>query len=206
MTKIKICGLTREEDILAVNDYLPDYIGFVFAKSKRQLSLSQAKHLKGLLCPRIQTVGVFVNEPIETLVHFEQEQVIDIVQLHGDEDEGYIAELKENINLPIIKAVRVKKQVEAIPSYDTEFLLFDKYLEQCYGGGGSRFDWQTLKGIIRPYFLAGGIDLSNIHEALEKSPYAIDVSSGVETNGIKDREKIRQMIEITRSHQEKSIK
>jgi phosphoribosylanthranilate isomerase len=206
MTKIKICGLTREEDILAVNDYLPDYIGFVFAKSKRQLSLSQAKHLKGLLSPRIQTVGVFVNEPIETLVHFEQEQVIDIVQLHGDEDEGYIAELKENINLPIIKAVRVKKQVEAIPSYDTEFLLFDKYLEQCYGGGGSRFDWQTLKGIIRPYFLAGGIDLSNIHEALGKSPYAIDVSSGVETNGIKDREKIRQMIEITRSHQEKSIK
>jgi phosphoribosylanthranilate isomerase len=206
MTKIKICGLTREEDILAVNDYLPDYIGFVFAKSKRQLSLSQAKHLKGLLSPRIQTVGVFVNEAIESLVHFEQEQVIDIIQLHGDEDEAYIAALKETIKLPIIKAVRVKKQVETIPSYDTEFLLFDKYLEACYGGGGSRFDWQTLKGIIRPYFLAGGIDLSNIHEALEKSPYAIDVSSGVETNGIKDREKIRQIIEITRSHQEKSIK
>ena len=198
MTKIKICGLTREEDINIVNDYLPDYIGFVFAKSKRQLSLSQAKHLKSLLNPAIQAVGVFVNEPIDNLLEYEKEKVIDIVQLHGDEDSAYIQELKTKIKLPIIKAIRVQQESDISQNFNVDYLLFDKYLEGAYGGGGESFDWQTIRDMTRPYFLAGGINLDNIHAAIQKAPYAIDVSSGVETNGIKDKDKIRQIISIIR--------
>jgi len=196
MTKIKICGLTTEEDMHIVNEYLPDYIGFVFAKSKRQLSLNQAKHLKSLLNPVIQAVGVFVNEPIDRLIDYENEKVIDIVQLHGDEDSDYIEELKARIKLPIIKAIRVQPETSLSQNFNVDFLLFDKYLEGAYGGGGENFDWQTIKDINGPYFLAGGINLDNIHEAIKKAPYAIDVSSGVETNGMKDKEKIREIISI----------
>lgn len=199
MAKIKICGLTREEDIDAVNEYLPDYIGFVFAKSKRQLSLNEAKHLKGLLNPAIKSVGVFVNEPITSLVNYEKERVVDIVQLHGDEDADYIKELKTKIELPIIKAIRVKNKINLDENIKADFLLFDKYLEGAYGGGGESFNWDTIQATQKPYFLAGGIHLGNIREAIEKAPYAIDVSSGVETNGIKDRDKIREIISIVKN-------
>ncbi len=203
MAKIKICGLTREEDIQVVNEYLPDYIGFVFATSKRQVSLSQAKYLKRLLNPSIQAVGVFVNEPISSLINVVKEQVIDVVQLHGDEDSTYIKELKANIKLPIIKAIRVKDKIERNQDFDVDFLLFDKYLQGAYGGGGESFDWQVIQGTMRPYFLAGGIHLGNLYEAVKKSPYAIDVSSGVETNGFKDRDKVREIIRVVREQNKK---
>lgn len=199
MTKIKICGLTREEDIQAVNEYLPDYIGFVFAKSKRQLTLKQAKYLKNLLNPDIKAVGVFVNEPLENLIQYGEEKIIDIIQLHGDEDEKYIKALKAQVKLPLIKAVRVKDENDLAQSFDTDFLLLDKYLEGVYGGGGERFNWQSISKMSQPYFLAGGVNLDNIHEALQKVPYAIDVSSGVETDGIKDKEKIQKIIQIVRN-------
>lgn len=202
MTKIKICGLTREEDIQAVNEYLPDYIGFVFAKSKRQLHLEKAKYLKGMLSKEIQSVGVFVNEPLENLIRYEKEKVIDMIQLHGDEDEEYILALKAKVKLPIIKAVRVKKAEDLTQCFDVDFLLFDKYLEGAYGGGGERFDWQIIGEAGMRYFLAGGVNIDNIHEALQKRPYAIDISSGAETNGVKDAEKIRDIIRKVREENE----
>ncbi len=200
MIKIKICGLTRREDIEAVNNYLPDYIGFVFAKSKRQVSFKQAKELKKLLNPKIETVGVFVNESIETLMALGMEKVIDIIQLHGDEDEAYIKAVKRKVKLPVIKAIRIKDKIESIQSCGADFLLFDKYLEGMYGGGGESFDWSIINNIPVPYFLAGGIHLGNIEEALRKASYAIDVSSGVETNGMKDENKICEMIETVRRY------
>ncbi|MDF2612445.1 MAG: Phosphoribosylanthranilate isomerase [Clostridia bacterium] len=203
MIKIKICGLTREEDIHIANECFPDYIGFVFAKSKRQLSLSQAKHLKHLLSPSVKAVGVFVNEPISSLIRYENEQVIDIIQLHGDESDDYVKELKKKIKLPIIKAIRVKNEVNPNQNHNADFLLFDKYLEGAYGGGGESFDWQVIKNIKEPYFLAGGINLNNVREAIKKTPYGIDVSSGVETNGVKDRDKILEMISIVREQNSK---
>ncbi|WP_069999591.1 phosphoribosylanthranilate isomerase [Cellulosilyticum sp. I15G10I2] len=204
MTKIKICGLSREADICAVNEYLPDYIGFVFAKSKRQLSINQAKPLKKLLNPKIQAVGVFVNEPIESLISFEKEQVIDMVQLHGDEDEEYIRILKTKIKLPIIKAIRVKDKLDIKQAFAADFVLFDKYVKDVYGGAGESFDWRMIEDVRIPYFLAGGIHLDNIQEALKRAPYAIDISSGVETDGVKDREKIFKIMGIIKEHNNKN--
>ena len=200
MTKIKICGLTRLEDIEAVNTYLPDYIGFVFAKSKRQLSLEKAKSLKALLNPKIQAVGVFVNESVESIIKFEKENVIDMIQLHGDEDEDYMRTLRLQTKLPIIKALRIKEKVTITDRGNADFLLLDKHIEGIYGGGGQCFDWNSIEEIAVPYFLAGGINLDNVYQALVKGPYAIDVSSGVETHGVKDKDKIGEIVQIVKGH------
>lgn len=203
-TKIKICGLTREEDIACVNNLSPDYIGFVFAKSKRQVTLEQAQRLKCLLSPSILSVGVFVNKPLEALLDDTKRGVIDLIQLHGDEDEAYIYALKAKTELPIIKVLRVKdgdhlqKDLKALEGLPIDYILLDKHLENSYGGGGEHFDWRYLEAIKQPYFLAGGISIHNIEEALKNKPYAVDVSSGVETQGIKDPIKIEQIIKKVR--------
>jgi len=202
MTKIKICGLSRIEDIDYVNEALPDYIGFVFAKSKRQIDNEQAKLLKGILDPSIQAVGVFVNEPIDNIILLCSNSSIDIVQLHGDEDENYINQLKANIDKPIIKAARIrnKDDIKASENFDTDYLLLDAYKEGEYGGSGDAFDWSIISEIGKPYFLAGGIHSGNVIDAVTKiRPYAIDISSGVESNGRKDRDKILEIITKVRS-------
>lgn len=216
MTKIKICGLRRKEDIAYVNECLPDYVGFVFAPGKRTVTKETAGSLRKLLAPSIVPVGVFVNEKIEVIVRLVQEGIIDAVQLHGDEDAAYIRRLSEAISQakngsckadkgmtawhPIIKAVRVAspKDVQDCETIPADYLLFDARTKDEYGGSGRSFDWEVIKNIKRPYFLAGGISIENICEAARLAPYAIDVSSGVETDGCKDREKILDIVEKVR--------
>lgn len=204
MSKVKICGLKRPQDIESVNKFLPDYIGFVFAPSKRQVSLEIAQQLKALLHPSIKTVGVFVNESIEKIVQYEQLGIINIVQLHGDENLVYIKELKKSSSLPIIKAFRIKdeksleNQCNLIENSILDSVLLDAFSPVKYGGLGESFDWNLLEKIQRPYFLAGGIGIDNIDEALAHKPYAVDVSSKVETDGMKDERKVRELIEKIR--------
>jgi len=204
VTKVKICGLKRLEDIEIVNKYRPDYIGFVFAKSKRQISLETAIKLKSLLEPDIKAVGVFVNESITSVLEYEKQCAIDVIQLHGDEDLVYISELKKSSHLPIVKAFRIKdgqslvEQKEFIENPLLDGVLLDAYHPTSYGGIGESFDWKLLEQIERPYFLAGGIGIDNIEEALIHKPYAIDVSSKVETDGYKDEAKIRNLIDRVR--------
>lgn len=201
MAKIKICGLTRKEDIAAVNQYMPDYIGFVFAGSRRKVTGETAKELKEKLNPAIRAAGVFVNEEISVIERICRENIIDIVQLHGDEGLEYVMELKKRIQKPVIKAFRIQNysQLEEAGNFNSDMLLLDAYHPETYGGSGKSFDWNLLKGLKRPYFLAGGIDAGNIETAIkEYSPYCIDVSSGAETKGQKDPEKIAELISIVR--------
>ena len=202
MTKVKICGLSRPIDIDMVNTVLPDYIGFVFAKSRRQVTEVMAKELKERLLPQIQAVGVFVNEELEKIMHLCKDGIIDLIQLHGDEDENYIRELRKGVKNPIIKAVRVRNtnDIEEAAKLTCDYLLLDTYKEGLYGGSGEIFDWSVITKIEKPFFLAGGLHTENILQAISQAnPYCIDVSSGVETDGIKDRNKIIDIITKVRS-------
>ncbi|HAN20386.1 MAG: N-(5'-phosphoribosyl)anthranilate isomerase [Clostridiales bacterium GWF2_36_10] len=195
-TKIKICGLSRLCDINAVNEVIPDFIGFVFAKSRRQVSLEQATALKKKLSSGIKAVGVFVNSPIEEIMSAINTEVIDLIQLHGNEDENYIKELKLHTNKPIIKAVCVNTESDILDWNDsaTNYLLLDN----GHGGTGKMFDWKFVSACKKDYFLAGGINQDNIEEALTLHPFCIDTSSGVETDGFKDKQKIKRLVDFTR--------
>ena len=198
MTKIKICGLKTVEDIAKVNSLLPDYVGFVFAEgSKRQVSIKEAKAMKQALDPRICAVGVFVNESIRQITELVSCSVIDAVQLHGDEDAAYLQALKAAVSCPIIKAIPVGAIPPQLP-LGADYLLFDTASKE-HGGTGKTFDWSLLPPLQLPYFLAGGLNCSNVEEALVKlQPYCVDVSSGVETDGRKDQKKMRQFIRLVR--------
>lgn len=201
MAKIKICGLSREQDIDAVNAALPDYIGFVFARSKRQVDENRAKELKKRLDPRIKAVGVFVNEDIEKVIKLCSSRVIDLIQLHGDENDDYIMRLKNYIPNEIIRAVRVKSwaDIEKAKYFSCDYLLLDAYHEKDYGGTGKTFDWSVIPPLKKPFFLAGGINPGNAMYAIKHhNPYCIDVSSGVETNGYKDPKKIMDIVGMAR--------
>jgi len=205
MTKIKICGITRIYDIEAINEVLPDYIGFVFAKSKRMVTMDEAYNLKKLLNPAIKAVGVFVNENMNYIIELCKENIIDMVQLHGDEDESYIMNLKKKTEVPVIKAVRVRSATD-IPDaehYPCDYLLLDTYNKNVYGGTGRSFDWSLIPKKVdrkKPIFLAGGINRSNIYNAVQMvEPYCIDISSGVETDGKKDPNKIKEVVYTLRN-------
>lgn len=193
--KIKICGLFREQDIDYVNEAKPDFAGFVFAESHRQVSKETAEKLKNKLDKNISAVGVFVNENISNIVEICNANIIDFVQLHGDEEDNYITELRKVCNKKIIKAVKVKTGEDIIRWRNSlaDWLMFD-----AGKGEGKTFDWNILKNFIKPYFLAGGINESNVAEAIKLNPYCIDVSSGVETNKVKDKQKILNMTNIVR--------
>ena len=185
MSKIKICGLFREEDIDAANEAMPDYIGFVFAESKRRVTPDQAEILRARLNPGIIPVGVFVNAPIEDILVLYHAGVIEIAQLHGGENEAYIARLP----MPVIQAIQPHENRETRAAY----LMLDSG-----AGSGKAFDWRSIGHIDRRWFLAGGISLQNIEEALNHRPYAIDVSSGAETGGLKNRAKMIALTEKVR--------
>lgn len=198
--KIKICGLMRSKDIEYVNEFMPDYIGFVFAKSKRQIDFDTAKRLKEKLDKSIKTVGVFVDEDIETIAQTVNDGVIELVQLHGSEDESYILNLRQKLksDIAIIKAVRVNSLNNNILkdnllnkiSTNADFVLLDSG-----AGSGEVFDWDKKIVCNKPVFLAGGLNEYNVSEAIKKIQlFAVDVSSGVETAGFKDIEKIRSFI------------
>ena len=195
MKKIKICGLKRREDIEYVNKYQPDYIGFVFAGKKRKLTYDQVVDLKKYLTSSIQVVGVFVNEDISFVEKLVKEHVIDLVQLHGQEDQKYIQALKEKVDVSIIKAIQIKNEDSFNEHYDVDYYLYD----HGTGGTGESFDWSMLKEVDKPVFLAGGINLLNVDDALKKNVYALDVSSGVETDGFKDEKKIKKIVRRVRN-------
>lgn len=196
MSKVKICGLTRPEDIAAVNAVRPDYVGFVFAKSRRQVTPEQARKLKDLLAPGIQAAGVFVNAPVEEMVSLARAGTIELIQLHGGEDEETVRRVKAATGLPVIKAVSVRaaEDVDRWRASAADFLLLDNGA----GGTGKVFDWSLLPPLDRPWFLAGGLTEANIPEALKLSPYCLDISSGAETDGLKDKDKIRRIVEMIR--------
>ena len=200
MTKIKICGLTRPCDIDAVNVAKPDYIGFVFADSRRKVTPQQAAELRQRLNPCITSVGVFVNEAIEDIISLAESGVIDVIQLHGDEDEEYITQLKMQTDKLIIKAISVQQKGDVQKWLQTtaDYLLLDSK----GGGTGRTFDWNLLgDDLVKPFFLAGGLGFDNIEEALNRiKPFAIDVSSGAETDGFKDAEKIDRLVELCRPY------
>ncbi len=189
MTKIKFCGLTCEDDISAVNEIMPDYAGFVFAqRSRRYVSREQAQVLRSLLDKRIKAVGVFVDEDIKTVADMLDRGIIDIAQLHGNEDDDYILRLKALTGKPVIKAFRIRtfQDVQSAGSSKADMILLD-----AGAGDGRTFDWSLVKQVGRPYFLAGGLCAENAAAAIEAlHPFALDVSSGIETDGHKDKKKM----------------
>lgn len=206
MSKVKICGLQRTQDIEIVNEFMPNYAGFILGSEKkfrRQVSASDAEKLSEKLDPQIKSVGVFVDEPIDFICSLCDNDVIDIIQLHGSEDNDYILELSKRVQNPIIKAVHVKNsnQVEQAEKLSCNYLLLDTAYKDKAGGGGKKFDWDLIpEKVSKPYFLAGGINAKNAIKAIEKlNPYCIDVSSSVETDGYKDRKKVKEIINLVRS-------
>jgi len=197
MTKIKFCGLSCPHDIAAANELKPEYIGFVFApKSRRYISPEKAAELKKQLLPGIRAVGVFVDEPAEAIAGLLNQGVVDIAQLHGGEDGEYIGKLRTLTDRPIIKAfrIRAKKDIFAAENSTADAILLDSG-----AGTGTIFDWTLLQGMKRPYFLAGGLGTCNVGEAVGRlHPYAVDVSSGIETDGVKDKEKMTAFVSAVR--------
>lgn len=211
MVKIKICGIRRIEDVYYVNQYLPDYIGFVFADTRRKVSLETAAMLAKELDPRIKRVGVYVRQEIELLTESLVSGTVDYLQLHGDEDAAYEEALFESLTQHgiddpqerCIKAFRIRgaEDFRKIDETKCRWLLLDTYSPTLPGGTGEHFNWDLIQGIDREFFLAGGISVNNIDQAVrEVKPYAVDVSSSLETDGNKDKEKIRELMEKVRSY------
>ena len=215
--KIKMCGISKVDTIPAIVEAKPDYMGLVFAPSKRQVTVEQAKTLVEELHKvyvkkygsdteqdkddTIKTVGVFVNETVDNLVTIANEANLDAVQLHGDEDETFIQSLKERTNVEVWKAVQIRSAVDAEAWIDSsaDMLLFDAYHKDERGGTGEVFDWSSLDEFERPFMLAGGIDSTNVARAVRTvRPYGIDISSGIETDGVKDDEKIKAFTNIVK--------
>ena len=213
MVKLKICGLRRKEDINIVNKYGPDYIGFVFADSPRKVSYEEAKVLSDILSEDIVPVGVFVNEHMKLIVDLFRDGIIKIAQLHGDEDEKYIRNLKDKsieqtgIEIPVINAIEIKdiSNEDIGADYNDELLKWrdsasDYFILDSGKGSGKTFDWNLIdknsEFFRNSIFLAGGLNSENLTSAIEEfNPFAVDLSSSVETDGFKDEEKIKEIIE-----------
>ncbi len=198
MTKIKLCGLSRNCDIDAVNKLKPDFIGFVFwQKSSRFVTKEKAYELKSLLDPDIKAVGVFVDEKPETVAELLNLGIIDMAQLHGTENEEYVKNLKKLSDKPVIKAFRIRTKYDIT---DAQKSSADYVLLDSGAGTGTVFDWDLLQNIQRPYFLAGGLDACNAQTAVKSlEPYAVDVSSGIETNKVKDKAKMTAFVVAVRN-------
>ncbi|MFW5412854.1 phosphoribosylanthranilate isomerase [Aerococcus urinaeequi] len=195
MVKVKICGLRRPEDIEAANAAKPDYVGFIFVpETKRYVKPDLAASFRRDLAADIQMVGVFVDAPIEEIVAICQAGTIDLVQLHGEEDQAYIEHLKGQVNQDIIKSVAVGDELVVDPN-QADYLLFDS-LSPNRGGSGKTFNWQMVSAYKeKPFFLAGGLGVENIEEALKVvRPYAVDASSSLETDGVKDPVKMQEFV------------
>ena len=201
MIRVKICGLSRLQDIKCVNTLLPEYIGFVFAPgSKRRVTPEQAAQLSQKLDRRICPVGVFVNQSPEYIEALLEAGIIRAVQLHGQEDKSYIEALRTMTDVPIIQAfpIRCAADVEAACRSKADYVLLDSKT----AGSGTTFDWSLIRDLERPYFLAGGLSPENAEQAIQCKPFCVDVSSGVETDGVKDAGKIKDFIEKIRKEQE----
>jgi phosphoribosylanthranilate isomerase len=215
VTWIKLCGVTRPSDIAAVNEALPDFVGFVFvASSRRQVDAAQAVGLRRLLDRRITAVGVFRDAPVEFVAELVSRRLIDWVQLHGGESSDYLHQLRSQVEVPIIKAVAVTAWADVSTpdtpdptcptdsAYPADYLLFDR----AGGGSGRSFDHSLIaqaraQGRLpaKPYFIAGGLNLDNLNTALELQPTGVDISSGAETAGRKDPDKILRLVRAVRA-------
>lgn len=195
--KVKICGLYRNEDIEYINTYHPDYCGFIinFPKSHRNITIDRLKQLSPMVDPSIKRVGVFVNEDVDVVISLLKENWIDMAQLHGQEDDAYIQTIKREVNKPVLKffKIQTKDDIQKAISSRADYILLDNGT-----GTGQAFDWRMLENIPRDYFLAGGINLQNVKQAMQYHPYALDISSGVETDKKKDANKIKEIIERIR--------
>lgn len=196
MTKVKLCGLSREQDILCANALKPDFVGFVFfPKSKRYISAEQAGKLKDMLSPAIKAVGVFVDESVDTVANLLQSDVIDIAQLHGNEDGDYINKLRALTDKKIIQAFKIRSADDVLRAKES---IADYVLLDGGAGDGKTFDYTLIKDFGRDYFLAGGLALDNLNQAIALNPYAVDCSTGIETDGVKDPAKMSAFMQAVR--------
>ena len=197
MTKIKLCGMTRLCDVDAVNELRPEYVGFVFAPgSKRRVTSDQAAELKARLIDGVTSVGVFVNEPIENVCRLVDDGVIDVVQLHGSEDEAYISRLRERFHGVVIQAFKIRSEADVLKANrsSADFILLDSG-----AGTGKAFDRDLISSVNRDFFLAGGLSAQDVQSAIRRwRPYAVDVSSAIETDGLKDKNKMTAFVEAVR--------
>lgn len=213
MQKIKLCGMMKPCDIEYANRVKPDFVGFIFANTRRKISAAQAKQFREALDAEIPAVGVFVNEDISVITSLVQNGCIDLIQLHGEEDADYIRRLREVCDVPVIKAVKVQtvEQIRQTAALPVDYLLLDTYRKGVLGGTGEAFDWELLReakaaagdtaeGELfgKPYFLAGGLHAGNLREAAALGSYGLDVSSGIETDGSKDFTKMVEVMELVR--------
>lgn len=213
MQKIKLCGMMKPHDIEYANRVKPDFVGFIFANTRRKISAAQAKQFREALDAEIPAVGVFVNEDISVITSLVQDGCIDMIQLHGEEDADYIRCLREVCDVPVIKAVKVQtvEQIRQAAALPVDYLLLDTYRKGVLGGTGEAFDWELLReakaaagdtaeGELfgKPYFLAGGLHAGNLREAAALGSYGLDVSSGIETDGSKDFTKMVEVMELVR--------
>ena len=196
-TRLKICGLSRLEDIIAVNRHGADYAGFVFfQKSKRYVDPYKANELISLLRTDIKPVGVFMDEPLDNVVRIARLSGVEMIQLHGHESDEYVEYIKRTLERPVIKAYKAGEKgiLEKANNSPADYVMIDSG-----AGSGKKFDWSILKGFERDYFLAGGLDPESVGEAIGLlEPFAVDVSSGVETDGIKDEKKIADFIKAVK--------
>ena len=214
MQKIKLCGMMKPCDIEYANRVKPDLVGFIFANTRRKISAAQAKEFRKALDAEIPAVGVFVNEDISVIASLVQDGCIDMIQLHGEEDADYIRRLREICDVPVIKAVKVQtvEQIRQAAALPVDYLLLDTYRKGVLGGTGEAFDWELLReakaaagdtaeGELfgKPYFLAGGLHAGNLREAAALGSYGLDVSSGIETDGSKDFDKMVEVVNIVRT-------
>lgn len=201
MTKIKICGIKRLSDIHLANELSLDYVGFVFAKSRRNITQHEAFTLKSNLNPSVKAVGVFVNHPVNEIIDCVANGIIDCVQLHGDETEADVVRIKHQCpKAEVFKAINVQTANDIVAWKDScaDFLLLDN----GKGGTGISFDWAILKNIAnfpKPYFIAGGLNPHNVKDVLSYNPFGVDVSGGVETDNQKDTHKIKQFVKEVRT-------
>ena len=195
MTKVKLCGMTRPEDIEVCNALLPDYVGFVFwPESRRYISLQRAESLSRSLDRRITPVGVFLDEPLETVLRVAESGTIGMIQLHGSETQEYIKTVKEETGLPVIRALKVTSEKDITVPGMCDYVMFDSG-----AGTGRTFDWSLLGEAGKRCFLAGGLNPDNVAGAIrEVHPYAVDTSSGIETDGVKDPVKMKKFMEAVR--------
>lgn len=202
MTAVKFCGLTRPQDIEIANRLMPQLIGFVFApKSKRYIEPHRAQRLKSLLHSDIRTVGVFVNAPCGEIADLAERGIIDIIQLHGNEDARCIAALRTVTKCPILQAfsVTTTEDVKRAERSSADMILLDA----PGGGTGTPFAWDLIHCMKRPYFLAGGLHPRNVSDALRTlRPYGVDVSSGIEENGVKSKDKMAEFLAAVRKEDE----
>ena len=200
--KVKICGLKTLEDIDYINEVLPDFAGFIFAESSRRISFNQAAKMKSKLNKNIKSIGVFVNEKTENIINAAEEGIIDLIQLHGNEDNNYIKEIGNKLKLPVIKAFKADSNLKYnIENTIADYVLIDSCNKNQFGGTGQLFDWGLIPETDKKIFLAGGLNADNIIRAIkEVNPYCLDINSGVEINGKKDRKKILEVMQIVKGY------